>query len=780
MSGKFGIAQPVRRREDERFLTGRGTFADDVAAPGALHAVFVRSDHPHGELHGIDARRALAMPGVAAVFTGADLAAAGVAGIVHMPPRAADVQESPPLTPRPALAIGRVRHVGEPVAMVVAATRAQALDAADLVAVDIAPLPAVMTIDDAMVPGAPLIWPDAPGNVCLTSRRGDTGAVERAFAAAAHVSRVRLYNNRVAANPMEPRSSIAEWDAARQHWTLTCSSQGVQYMMRVLCEFIFDIPRTQLRVRTHDVGGGFGVKEQPYPEDIAVMFAARALRRTVRWSGTRAEHFLSDNHARDAQIDAALALDADGNFTALRLTILDAMGAYISCHAPYMPLRNTANGLSQTYRTPLIGLTVKLVHTNTGSLGPYRGAGREQAAYIVERLVDAAARETGRDPVALRRQNMIPASAIPYRTPAGRLYDSADFAGVLDSALKLADWDGWEGRLAASRARGRLRGRGLACYLECVGGQPFEGADIKFAADGRVTMTMATQSQGQGHETSFRQVVADRLGLDPDLIDFVQGDSDVAPRGLATIASRSMVMAGSALANTCDKVIENGRLLAAELLETAASDIEFRDGAFRVAGTDRLVGLLDLAREVRARGTLGAGLPPGLDAREEYQAPDQFFPNGCQIAEVEIDPETGVVTVERHTAVDDVGTVINPMIVHGQLHGGLAQGIGQVLREHAVYDRSSGQLLTASFMDYAMPRAADMPDFAVGFHPVPSPANPLGAKGCGEAGITGALPALSSAVGDALSRAGGPAHIELPITPEKVWRALAGRPEISR
>lgn len=775
MAGQFGISQPVRRREDVRFLTGKGRYADDTDTPGTVHAVFVRSQHPHGTIRDIHLGRARTAPGVLGIFTGADLAAAGIGGIPHMPPLPGVNMQNPADSPRPALAHERVRHVGEPVAMVVAATRGQAEDAADLIEVDIDPLPAVIAIEDAVKPGAPQVWAASPGNIALDWHHGDRAAVAKAFAGAAHISHVKLYNNRLAANPMEVRSSLASWDAGKGRWTLVCSSQGVHYMMRVLCDFVFKIPRSGMRVLTHDVGGGFGVKEQPYPEDVAILFAARALGRTIRWRGTRQEHLLNDNHARDALIEAALALDAEGNFLALDATILDSMGAYLACHGPFISIRNTANGLPQVYRTPLLHVNVKLVMTHTASVGPYRGAGREQAAYIVERLIDIAARETGRDPIELRRRNFIPNDAYPYMSPAGRPYDSGDFAGVLDKTLKAADWQGWEARLAASTARGKLRGRGLACHLECVGGVPYEGADIRFAADGRVTMVMATQSQGQGHETSFAQVVADKLGIPIDLIDYRQGDSDDVPRGLATIASRSMVMAGGAVSVTCDKVIENGRLLAADELEAAVADIEFRDGTFRVAGTDRTIGLLDLARRVRARTKLADGLPKGLDASEEFLAPDQYFPNGCHVVEIEIDRDTGTVVIDRYTAVDDVGTVVNPMIVHGQIHGGLVQGIGQAMGEHALYDRKTGQLRAGSFMDYYMPRAADVPSFTVGFHPVPSPTNPLGAKGCGEAGITGAVPAMACAVADALSRAGVDTHIDLPLTSEKIWTALNGR-----
>jgi carbon-monoxide dehydrogenase large subunit len=713
------------------------------------------------------------------VFTGADLDAAGVGHIVARWARyqAAQIATPPLHTPRPGLAQGKVRHVGEAVVMVVAETRAQAEDAAALVELDIAERPAAVTLADALAPGAPTVWDDAPGNIGQVWHKGDREAADAAFAAAAHVTRLTLVNNRLLANPMEPRTSIAQWDGRGEgKYTITASGQGVQYFMEILCDQVFDIERSRMRVLMGDVGGGFGVKEQPFPEDIAILFAARALDRPVKWTGTRAEHFLGDSHARDAVIEAALALDGEGNFTALRVAIDDNMGAYYACNGTGMPLRNTPNGLPLVYKTPIVDIDVRLVVTHTQSVGPYRGAGREQASYVVERLVDQAARETGHDPLALRRRNMIPPDWMPYETPVGRVYDSGEFEAVLDKALALADWDGFEARRTASEANGKLRGRGIATYMECIGGFPREGSRIEFAADGGVDLVVATQSQGQGHETSFVQVIADRLGLPFDRVRLRQGDSATAPLGIATIASRSMTMAGSAIVLTCDTVIEKGRRAAAHLLEAAVADIEFADGGFRVAGTDREIGLLDLAAQVRTLAVEGTaeGVPETLDSEEEFDAPDQYFPNGCQICEVEVDPDTGAVTVDRYAAVDDCGRVINPPIVHGQVHGGIGQGYGQALREEIVYDRATGQLLTGSFMDYAMPRAADLPSFDVDFHEVPSPANPLGAKGVGEAGITGALPALMNAIADVLAQRGKAIDFDMPATPEKVWRALNG------
>ncbi len=777
MTDSHGISQPVRRREDVRFLTGRGTYADDVTRVGQVHASFVRSNVAHGNILGIETSEAVQSPGVLAVYTGDDLFEAGLGGIVARWPKYASsqIKSDPPLnTPRYGLAHKRVRHVGEPVAMVVAQTKAQADDAAELIHIDLEELPGATSISQATDANAMAIWDDAPGNLGYVWHKGDRTGADQAFETAAHVVRLSLVNNRVAASPLEVRASLAEWDGGTERFTLTASSQGVQYFMEILCEQIFDMPRQNMRVLTPDVGGGFGVKEQPFPEDVAILFAARELNRPVKWSGTRQEHFLADAHARDASIDAALAVDKDGKFLALRVAVDDAMGAYYACNGTGMPLRNMPNGLALVYGTPIIDIDVRLILTNSLSVGPYRGAGREQASYIVERLVDEAARKMGLDPIALRRRNMIPMSAMPYETPVGRTYDSGDFEGVLDKAIELSDWQGFEARRASSEESGKLRGRGVASYLEAIGGFPQEGARIEFTEDGHIDLFVATQSQGQGHETSFLQVVGERLGVPLDRIRLRQGDSDHAPLGIATIASRSMTMAGSAIALTCDTVIEKGVKLAAHELEVNEVDVEFHDGSFRVAGTDRAIGILDLARRLRAGMiNMGAEDDHSLNSIEEFHAPEQYFPNGCHICELEIDLETGQVTVDRYTAVDDVGTVVNPMIVHGQIQGGVAQGIGQALMEGIQYDEQ-GQLLTGTFMDYAMPRADHQPVMVVDFHPVPSPGNPLGVKGAGEAGVVGALPAVMNAIADVLAQRNMTLDFDMPATPEKVWRALSG------
>jgi carbon-monoxide dehydrogenase large subunit len=764
------ISRPVLRREDSRFVTGRGRYTDDINIPGQAYAVFVRSDHAHGELIGIDAAAALQQPGVLAVLTGDDLLRAGVGFIHRLPLKGFDLQRTLD-TPRPGLAQGRVRHVGEPIAMVVAETASQASDAATLISVDIKPLPAVVDVERAVEKGAPTIWPDAPDNIAILWQSSDPAAIDAVFAGAAHVTRLKLVNTRIFANPIEPRTSIAQYDAATDRFTWITPSQGVRYMVRVLCDQVFKCPDEQMHVLTYDVGGAFGSKEQPYPEDVALLHAARVVGRPIKWQGTRAENLLCDNHARDAVIDCALALDAKGHFLALRADIVAAMGAYFGCNGPNGSIRNTPWGLPLVYRTPLTHAQVTAVMTNAAPIGPYRGAGREQASYIVERLVEEAARQMKIDRVSLRRRNLIPQKAIPYKSPSGRLYDSGEFETIMDKALALADWTGFKARAKASAKRGRIRGQGIANFLECVGGSWHEGSHIRFGDDGRINLVVATQSHGQGHETSFPQVVADKLGVPYDLIELRQGDSaDLPAAGFATVGSRSMIMAGSALANTCDMIVAKGRKAAAQQLEADERDIEFSHGVFRVAGTDREIGLIDLARRVASAPD---DLPfSSLDSEGEYIAPDMHFPNGCHVCEIEIDPGTGAITVERYIAVDDVGTIINPPIVHGQVHGGVCQGLGQVFMEHCQYS-DDGQFLTGSFMDYAMPRADNMPTLVTEFHPVPSPKNPLGVKGSGECGVTGSLPALTNAVADALARAGASPEINMPLTPEKIWRALS-------
>jgi aerobic carbon-monoxide dehydrogenase large subunit len=768
-----GAYPVVPRREDARFLTGAGRYTNDIDIPGQLHAAFVRSDHAHGILKGLDIAEAARMPGVVAVFTGEDLKRAGVGYIHRLPLKGFDLGKTLD-TPRPGLAQERVRYVGEPVVLVVAETAHQASDAAAEIRLDIEPLPCVTDVEEAVLDGAATIWSDAPNNISIDWQTGDPSDVDSVFAAAAHVTYLKLRNTRVFANPIEPRASIADYDEKNDRYIWITPSQGVRYMLRVLCDQVFKIPDDRVHVKTYDVGGAFGSKEQPYPEDVALLFAARALRRPVKWNATRTENLLSDNHARDAVIDCALALDADGRFLAVRANIYQAMGAYFGCNGPNGSIRNTPWGLPLVYKTPKVHVRVVAVMTNTAPIGPYRGAGREQASYIMERLVDEAAREMKIDRIELRRRNLIPLDWIPYLNPTGRLYDSGEFEAIMDKALKLGDIQGFEARARADKKRGLLRGLGVANFLECVGGSWQESSQIRFADDGRILLYVATQSHGQSHETSFPLVVAQRLGISHEQIELRQGDSRELPTlGFATVGSRSMIMAGSALSKTCDLIVEKARKAASYYLEVEDQDLEFVGGRLRVVGTDREVPLLELARLMREQPT---AFPPGiemLDSEGEYTAPDMHFPNGCHVCEVVLDPETGESMLESYVAVDDVGTIINPPIVHGQVHGGVCQGLGQVRMEWCQYD-TEGQFLTATFMDYAMPRASDMPAIQAEFHPVPSPKNPLGVKGSGECGVTGSLPAITNAIADALARAGSTTKLDMPYTPEKIWRALNG------
>jgi carbon-monoxide dehydrogenase large subunit len=766
---KFGVGQPVHRKEDPRLVSGRGRYADDVSLTGQAYARMVRSHHPHGRIRAIEARRALALPGVLAVYTAADFARAGYGAMLcKLPLKNAD---GSPLfaPPRPILAEDRVRYVGEPLAAVIAEDPHAARDAVDLIEVDVERLPAVADPEAAMAAAAPRLHDDH-ANLCLDWRYGDHASAEQAFAAAAHVARVRLASNRVVVAAMEPRAAVADYDGKSERFTLHVGCQGVFGLRRSLAEDLLKIAPERLRVLADDVGGSFGMKAAAYPEYVAILHAARALGRPVKWCDDRSDSFLSDQQGRGTIVEAELALDAAGNFLAVRVRNLADMGAYLTAVGPMMPAINMQKNLPSLYRTPIVAIATRCVFTNTVPIGPYRGAGRPEANYVMERLVDTAARATGRDPAALRRQNLIQRSAIPYRAPSGLEYDSGDFAAVLDAGLERADWAGFAARREASKVKGRLRGRGLACYLEVTAPPNPEMGGIRFEPDGRVTIVTGTLDYGQGHASAFAQVLVDRLGLPFELIDLLQGDSDQLLVGGGTGGSRSLMASGKALVEAAAAVIEKGRALAGHFLEAATADIAFAAGEFRIAGTDRAIGLLDLAARVRAANGLPDDLPESLDAALISESPPSAFPNGCHVAEVEVDPETGTVRVDRYTAVDDFGNLVNPMLAEGQVHGGVAQGLGQALLEHAVYDRA-GQLLAGSFMDYALPRSDTVPPIDVGFHPVPARSNPLGVKGCGEAGVTGALPAVMNAVLDALA-ARGVRHLDMPATPERVWRAL--------
>jgi carbon-monoxide dehydrogenase large subunit len=766
---KFGIGQPVHRKEDPRLLRGEGRYADDVDLPGQACARVVRSPHAHGRLRGIDVAAAMAVPGVLAVYTAADFARAGYGAIVCKLPLK-NVDGSPLFAPpRPIFATDRVRYVGEPIAMVVAEYAHAAQDAAELVELDVEPLPAVVDPEAALAADAPGVH-ERHGNVCLDWRFGDHEAAARAFADAAHVARVRVVSNRVVVAAMEPRAALGAYEPEQDRFTLHVGCQGVFGLRRALAEDLLRIAPARLRVLADDIGGSFGMKAAAYPEYVAILHAAQALGRPVKWCDERAGSFLSDQQGRGTIADGELALDAEGNFLAVRVRVLADMGAYLTAFGPAMPAVNMQKNLPSLYRTPMVAISTRCVFTNTVPIGPYRGAGRPEANYVMERLVDAAARLTGRDPAALRRQNLIPRAAMPYRAPSGLDYDSGDFGAVLDAGLKKSQWDAFPARRQAAAARGKLRGRGLACYLEVTAPPNPEMGGIRFEPDGRVTMITGTLDYGQGHASAFAQVLVERLGLPFERIDLVQGDSDALLAGGGTGGSRSIMASGKALVEAAAEVIEKGRMLAGHFLEAAPADIALEAGAFRIAGTDRSITLLDLAARVRGATDLPRDLPTSLDAALVAESPPSAFPNGCHVAEVEVDPETGQVRLERYTAVDDFGTLVNPMLAEGQGHGGVAQGIGQALLEHAVYD-AAGQLLAGTFMDYALPRADVVPAIEVGFHPVPAASNPLGVKGCGEAGVTGALPAVMNAVLDALATH-GVRHLDMPATPERIWRAL--------
>lgn len=770
-AGQFGISQHVLRREDSRLLTGGGAYTDDSSFEGQAYAAFYRSPAGHAVINAIDISAAAEAPGVLGVYTGEDLRNGGVGDMPNMTPFAS--YDGTPIhkTPRPALSVGRVRYAGEPIAIVVAETALQAADAAELIDVDMDILPAIIDIEEAMADGAPQLHDNIPNNVCLDFRTGDFDAADAAIAGAAHVTKLRLTTNRLVAAAMEPRSSLARWDIEKERYELITGSQGVNAMRRILAEFIFDVPHEKMHVISNDVGGGFGMKTQPYPEYIASLFAAKTLGRPVKWQGTRSEGFLADNQARDGIMDGTMAFDDDGKIVALKVDMVAAMGGYLSTHGPAAATRNVCNCLTGCYDNPALAFRVQCVMTNAAPIGPYRGAGRPEAAYIVERLMDTAAREMGIDRVELRRRNYIAPEQMPYTTSINQVYDSGEFEAAMDKALELAGWDGFGERRTEAKARGKLRGIGIASFVETAGGALEEGAKVAISEDGIVEVRLAVQSNGQGHVTSFAQLVCDRLQVPYEKVLIIEGDSDHTPEpSFASVASRSMAIAGSATAVTVDKVIENGRALAGHVLEAAMDDIEYADGSFRVAGTDRAIDIFELSAKVRSMGNLPDGLPASLDAYEQFTAPEQTYPNGCHICEVEIDPDTGVIDIVSYAAVDDCGTVINPMIVHGQVHGGVAQGLGQVLGEHAVYD-GDGQLLAGSFMDYMMPRADDLPDFKLGFHSVYCTTNPIGAKGAGEAGTTGALPAAMNAIVDALAER-GVTNLDMPVTPDKMWKIL--------
>lgn len=768
--GRFGSGQPVRRLEDPVLVAGAGLFTDDANLPGQTHLLFVRSSYAHARIVGIDCSAALAAPGVLAVFTGEDLVKAGLKPIAAAVPfkRADGSPMASP--PRHALAVGTVRYVGEAVAAIIAETRELARSAQYLVEIEYEELPFVSESTKAVAPGAALVWPDAGDNICAEMRHGDAAATEAAFQAASHVVKLDLTNQRLAPSPMEPRALLAQFDPASDRITLRMSSQMPSGVRNSLADNVLGIGREKVRVLVGDVGGGFGMKTGIYPEDIVAAFGARALQRPVKWAAERTEEFLAAIHGRDLVSHVELALDAHGKILALRLASLANVGAYATGAGVAIQLMIGPWVTTSVYDIPTIDFHIKAVLTNTGSTGAYRGAGRPEAIYIIERLMDRAAREMQMDPAELRRINMIRPEQMPYKNAMGQTYDSGRFESILDQGLALADWDGFETRLAASARANRLRGRGIVTFLEWTGGNAFEErVTINVTADGFIEIASATQAMGQGIATSYAQLAVDTFKVPLEKIRILQGDTDRA-EGFGSAGSRSLFTGGSAIQVASEKIIREATDLASEELEAAASDIEYVDGTFQVAGTDHKIGLFELAGRQKTERIY-------VDSTSSVAGPT--WPNGCHVCEVEIDPETGLVQIVSYAGVNDVGRVVNPLIVVGQLEGGAVQGIGQALSERVVYDPDSGQALTASFLDYAIPHADVFTHFKTALdQSIPCLTNPLGVKGVGELGTIGATPAVVNAVVDALARAGaGPGvyALQMPLTAERVWQVLQSR-----
>jgi carbon-monoxide dehydrogenase large subunit len=778
------IGKSVKRTEDLRFITGRGRYTDDIARQHMVYAAIVRANVAHARIKSIDTSAARAAPGVVAVYTGSDMAADKIGGLPcgwAVKNRDGSPQAEPP---HPALQAERVRYVGDQVAVVIAETRAQASAAAELVAVDYEDLPTVVDSRAALAKGAPQVHAEAPGNLCFDWELGDAKAVASAFAQAAHVVKLDLRNNRLIANAIEPRCCIGDFDSATGEHTLITASQNPHVIRLLLAAFIFAIPEHKFRVIAPDVGGGFGSKIYPYAEDVIVLWAARKLGRPVKWTATRSEAFLSDAQGRDHYTHVELALDKGGNFLGLKVETTANLGAYLSTFAPAVPTYLYGTLLAGTYRTPAIYCNVKAVFTNTAPVDAYRGAGRPEATFVVERIVEQAARQLQIDPAELRRRNFIPVNAFPYQTPVALMYDTGNYHATLESGLKLADYAAFGARRAEATKRGRLRGIGISTYIEACGIAPsavagalgaraglFEAATIRVNPTGSVTVFTGSHSHGQGHETTFAQVVADMLGIPMENVEVVHGDTGKIPFGMGTYGSRSIAVGGAAIVNATRKIIDKGRRIAAHLLEASADDIEFKGGRYVVRGTDRAKAFGEVAFVAYVPHNFPhATEEPGLEESAFYDPKNFTYPSGCHVCEVEIDPDTGVVEIVRFSASDDFGRIVNPMIVEGQVHGGLAQGIGQALYENCVYDES-GQLLTGSYLDYAMPRADDVPSFHVMTECTPCTHNALGVKGCGEAGAIGAPPAVINAILDALAPL-GVTDVPMPATPHVVWSAI--------
>ena len=769
--GEFGIGQPVPRTEDPRLLRGGGKYADDLEFAHQAHGYILRSPHAHADIDSIDTTAAKAAPGVLCILTGADWNRTGfddfpVAVVRHR-------RNGTPMfiPPRKGLTADRVRQVGDPVAFVVAETLAQAQDAAELVAIDYAILPSITATAGAMAPGAVRIWDQCPGNESFAFELGDREAVDAAFAAAAHLTRIAYVVNRVSANAMEPRVSIGSYDRRDGHYTLHTSTQGVHAVRAYVAE-IMKLNQSQIRVIAGDVGGAFGMKGDAYHDQVLVLWASKLLERPVRWTADRSESLMSDAHGRDNVSTVELALDSDAGFLALRVNTIANVGAYMGMMGAHSPTNNLG-GLAGVYTTPAIHVEVTGVFTNSNQTGPYRGAGRPEATLAVERVIDAAARELGIDRVEIRRRNLIPPDAMPYQTGLTFTYDSGNFEDNMDKTLALADWDGFESRRAESARRGRLLGIGLANAIEQAAAPLDETAEVRFDETGHATILMGTLSQGQGHDVTYKQIVHEQLGLKLEHITLLQGDTDVISFGRGTFGSRSAGNGGAALQMANHRILDKARKVAAHMLEAAAEDIEFADGTFTVAGTDRKVNIADVARTLYTPFALPGDFEPTLAAHASFRPTAPTFPAGCHVCEVEIDEATGAIEVTRYSVVDDVGVVVNPLLLKGQIHGGVAQGLGQALMEDVAYDPDSGQLISGSFMDYCMPRADDFPAIEVVSNGTATTINPMGIKGAGEAGCVGALPCVVSAIADALAPLGVD-DIPMPATTERVWRAIQG------
>ncbi|MDF2998625.1 MAG: hypothetical protein K0R27_4262 [Xanthobacteraceae bacterium] len=765
--------------DDDRLVRGAGCFSDDLVLPGRLHACFVRSPHAHARILAVDAEAARGLDGVVAILTAADLETLRI-GNVSVPQIITGRGGAKLIVPfRPALATDRVMHVGQPVALVLATSLRAAEEGALAVEAEYDPLPAVADALAALAPDAPQLWPEAPGNLAVdyiapSADPALAQQVEEAFAQAAHWVRIELVHQRVAHAPIEPRTVTALFEPMGETYVLHAGSQGAGTLSAQLAA-VLGVAPAKIRVETHDVGGSFGMKTHGYPEYAALLAAARLSGRPVHWVSTRSEAFMSDNQGRDHRSTAELALTADGRFLALRTESIVALGAFVSASGAHIACNNFTRCLPGMYAIPLVSAAVKCVFTNTLPTGPYRGAGRPEANYLLERLVDAAAAESGIDPVALRRRNLIAADQMPVKTVVGNVYDSGEFEAVLDKALAASDYRDFPARRAAARERGRLRGIGISCFLEHAGGSPVEGAVFEFAEPGVLTVRLGVHASGQQHGSVFARLAAARLGLPQEVVRVSSGRSDISIRGGPTVASRSAMAAGTAIVRATDELIAKARRLGALALDVREDDVVWQEGHLLAAGTDRNLDLFDFAEDARARASRGEW-PESLDVRVEVEVP-QSFPNGCHIAEVEIDPETGHVRIVDYTAVDDCGVVLDAHLAEGQVIGGLAQGLGQALLERFVYDEN-GQIVTGSFMDYAMPRASNMPAIRSSFHPVACRTNPLGVKGVGEAGTTAAIAAIMNAIADAIPGGRG-RELQMPATPEKVWRACRGEPDPS-